>query len=131
MVESAAHSAHPGACPQVYTERVAALPPRMFQTLLSTLRFGVGTTGDEEVTQVTTLLHAVACCPTGLRLVCFACCSQSTAAMPGVPCLASRGAAFARLGAGGLAGLPGGEPSAAQSVQLKQSRLLLHTAGRL
>ena len=38
---------------QVYPERMAALPPRVFQTLLSTLQFGVGaTTGDEEVTQV-------------------------------------------------------------------------------
>lgn len=36
---------------QVYPERMAALPPCTFQTLLSTLQFGVGATGDEEVTQ--------------------------------------------------------------------------------
>jgi hypothetical protein len=30
---------------------MAALPAASFQTLLSTLRFGVGATGDEEVTQ--------------------------------------------------------------------------------
>ncbi len=40
---------------QVYPERMAALPPRVFQTLASTLQYGVGTaTGDEEVTQVLT-----------------------------------------------------------------------------
>ncbi|KAL4443390.1 hypothetical protein ABPG75_011127 [Micractinium tetrahymenae] len=36
---------------EVYPERMAALPPRVFQTLLSTLQFGVGATGDDEVTQ--------------------------------------------------------------------------------
>eukprot|EP00887_Chlorella_sp_A99_P000308 scaffold13.g308.t1 len=36
---------------EVYTERMAALPPPVFQRLLSTLRFGVGMTGDDEVTQ--------------------------------------------------------------------------------
>lgn len=39
------------ALPQVYPERMAALPPRVFHTLLSTLRFGAGATGDDEVTQ--------------------------------------------------------------------------------
>ena len=41
-----------GPAPQAYPERMAQLPPRVFQTLLSTLQFGVGATGDEEVTQV-------------------------------------------------------------------------------
>ncbi|PSC75864.1 Armadillo-type fold [Micractinium conductrix] len=36
---------------EAYPERMAQLPPRVFQTLLSTLQFGVGATGDEEVTQ--------------------------------------------------------------------------------
>lgn len=47
----------PSPRPQVYPERMAALPPRAFQTLLSTLGFGVGATGDEEVTQVRGPLH--------------------------------------------------------------------------
>lgn len=37
--------------PQVYPERMAVLPPNVFQTLVSTLQFGVGATGDDEVTQ--------------------------------------------------------------------------------
>ncbi len=36
---------------QVYPERMAVLPPNVFQTLVSTLQFGVGATGDDEVTQ--------------------------------------------------------------------------------
>lgn len=39
------------ACLQVYPERMAVLPPAVFQTLVSTLQFGVGATGDDEVTQ--------------------------------------------------------------------------------
>ena len=30
---------------------MAVLPPNVFQTLVSTLQFGVGATGDDEVTQ--------------------------------------------------------------------------------
>lgn len=37
---------------QVYPERMAVLPGGVFQTLMSTLQFGVGATGDDEVTQV-------------------------------------------------------------------------------
>ncbi|PRW50955.1 exportin-4 isoform X1 [Chlorella sorokiniana] len=36
---------------EVYPERMAVLPPSVFQTLVSTLQFGVGATGDDEVTQ--------------------------------------------------------------------------------
>lgn len=40
---------------------MAALPPRVFQTLLSTLQFGVGATGDDEVTQVRAPLAPLSC----------------------------------------------------------------------
>ncbi|KAI7838545.1 hypothetical protein COHA_007688 [Chlorella ohadii] len=33
---------------EVYPERMAVLPPNVFQTLVSTLQFGVGATGDDE-----------------------------------------------------------------------------------
>ena len=37
----------------MYPERVATLPPQLFQVLLGTLRFGIGLSGDAEITQVT------------------------------------------------------------------------------
>ena len=46
----------PAARPQVYPERMAVLPPPVFQTLVSTLQFGVGATGDDEVTQASARL---------------------------------------------------------------------------
>lgn len=52
------HIGAPPSRPQVYPERMAVLPPPVFQTLVSTLQFGVGATGDDEVTQASERLEA-------------------------------------------------------------------------